>query len=85
MIEDDLIVFCVECGVFVIVELFDVYFSLWVMCGIGGFMLCMWVVLVIEYFLVGCVCVLVGICLLLGEGWDCVVVNVNIDLMSVII
>ncbi|CKU42953.1 Type III restriction enzyme%2C res subunit [Mycobacterium tuberculosis] len=81
-IEDDLIAFCAERGALVTAEPLDAHPSLRVMRGTGGFTPRTWVALATEYFLAGRARVLVGTRSLLGEGWDCAAVNVNIDLTS---
>ncbi|OSC40078.1 DEAD/DEAH box helicase family protein [Mycobacterium decipiens] len=82
-VADDLIAFCAERGALVTAEPFDAHPLLRVVRGSGGgFTPRTWVALATTYFLAGRARVLVGTRALLGEGWDCAAVNVNIDLTS---
>ncbi|QUR68563.1 DEAD/DEAH box helicase family protein [Mycobacterium spongiae] len=82
-IDDHLVAFCAERGALVTTEPFDAHPALRVVRGrAGGFSPRTWVALATAYFLSGAARVLVGTRALLGEGWDCAAVNVNIDLTS---
>ncbi|CAM4446443.1 Type III restriction enzyme, res subunit [Mycobacterium basiliense] len=81
-VETDLIGFCAQRGAQVTAVPLDTHPALRVLRGGNTFTPRVWVTLATQYFLSGRSRVMVGTRALLGEGWDCAAVNVNIDLTS---
>lgn len=81
-IATQLVDFCAERGLLVTAEPLDTQPALRTLRGGGTFTPRTWVALATEYFLTGHSRVMIGTRALLGEGWDCAAVNVNIDLTS---